>query len=274
MIIFPLELFGQFLQGVVLDAQTKEPLEYVGVGVLNTRMGASTDERGYFKFEVREHDPSSIVRISMIGYEAQRFSIRELLNNDQNILLNETSYDIKEVTITPSEERTIGAKGFSRFAGWSGWSGMHVRKGYEIGIRLELGDKPVKIKNLNVLLHRQAFDTSYYRLHIRTMKDTLILDELLNENIMIPLTNESGWAQINLESYNLIMSGDIALTLEWLNVQGVNTDREMKINDRKQSAYILFKNQKKHTGLYRWGTEAKWNINKENSPSIYLRIFD
>lgn len=124
------------------------------------------------------------------------------------------------------------------------------------------------------MVQRQAFDTSLFRLHIRSIEDTLVLNELLTENIVIALTNESGWANIDLEQYNLIMSGEIGLTLEWLKVQGINEDREMKINDRMQKAYILFKNKKNQTGLYRWGTEAKWIINKEKSPSIYLTIME
>jgi len=127
---------------------------------------------------------------------------------------------------------------------------LHVRKGYEIGIKIDLGEKPVKIKVLHVMLHRQAFDTSIFRLHIRALKDTLILDELLTENIIITITNESGWTNIDLEQYNLIMSGEIGLTLEWLKVQGINADREMKINDGMQKAYILFKNKKNQTDYF------------------------
>ena len=47
-----------------------------------------------------------------------------------------------------------------------------------------------------------------------------------------------------------------------IKVEGINEDREMKINDRMQKAYILFRNKKNQTGLYRWGTEAKWMIDK------------
>ena len=48
----------------------------------------------------------------------------------------------------------------------------------------------------------------------------------------------------------------------------------MKINDEMQGAYILFKSKKKHWGLYRWGTEAKWIINKGKSPSMFLTIME
>ena len=266
------ESYGQILKGQIVDSKTDEPLEYVSIGILNTSFGTISDDKGYFEFVFKKEELSSTVRFSMIGYKPQTFLISDFLQEDIKIKMVETSYEISEVVITPTIKKVIGANGFNRLQGWSGWGGMHIRKGYEIGIKLDLGDKPVKIKSLHVMLHRQAFDTSLFRLHIREIKDTLILQELLTENIIITITNESGWANIDLEQYNLIMSGEIGLTLEWLKVQGINADREMKINGKMQKAYILFKNKKNQTGLYRWGTEAKWVMNIENSPSMYLTI--
>jgi hypothetical protein len=88
------------------------------------------------------------------------------------------------------------------------------------------------------------------------------------------MEEEAGWALIDLQPYGIVISGSVALTLEWLKVEGVNEDRAMKINDRMARAYILFKNQKKVWGLYRWGTEAKWIINQTMSPSMYLTILE
>ncbi|MCD4792097.1 MAG: carboxypeptidase-like regulatory domain-containing protein [Bacteroidales bacterium] len=267
------KIHGQVLEGRIIDSKTYEPLEYVSIGIINTTHGTITDNMGYFKFEAKGQDLLSVVRISMIGYEPQKFTVGELENNNNEIKLVETTIELAEVIIKPTtKERKLGATGFNRFSGWSGWGGLHVRKGYEMGTKIDLGNQPVKIKNLYVLLHRQAFDTSFYRLHIRSIRDTLILDELLTENIIISITKESGWVLIDLEPYNLVLSGDVGLTLEWLKVKGLNKDRAMKINDKMQGAYILFKNKKNHYGIYRWGTEAKWIINKKKSPSMYLTI--
>lgn len=272
--LFVFEAHGHIIKGKVIDAKTSEPIEYACVGVINTNYGKITDNKGYFEFEAKEHDLSSIVRISMIGYEAQKFTIEELINNTNIIKLVQTAIEFDAVIITPTKEKNIGAIGYNKLAGWSGWGGLNIGKGCEIGIKLNLGNHPVKIKTFHLLLHRQAFDTIFCRLHIRSINDTLVLDELLAENIILAITNESGWVKIDLEKYSLVMSGEVALTLEWLKVQGVNDDREMKINDRMQNSYILFKNKKDQTGLYRWGTEAKWIINKEDSPSMYLTIME
>lgn len=268
------EVYGQVIRGRIIDSKTDEPLEYVSIGIINTPLGTISDNKGYFEFEYKKQDLSSIVRISMIGYESQTYSISDLIQKDNKIKMIATTYEINEVEITPTKEKVIGANTFNRSQGWSGWSGIPVRKGYEIGIKLNLGNKPIKIKSLHVMLQRQAFDTSIFRLHIRAINDTLILNELLTENIIVAITNESGWANIDLEQYNLIMRGEIGLTLEWLKIQGIDEKREMKINGKLEKAYILFKNKRNQIGLRRWGTEAKWVINKDSSPCMYLKIME
>ncbi len=274
LILFQIDTSGQEIKGQILDSKTKEPLEYVSIGIVNTTFGAITNEKGFYEFGYKDQDSSSMVRISMIGYENQTYSIKDLSQKNHLIKLVETSYQIDEVIITPSVERVIGANGFSRSKGWSGWDMRHERKGCEIGLKLNLGNKPIKIKSLHVLLHRQAFDTTFYRLHIRRIEGTQIKDELLSENIIIPLTNESGWAVIDLEQYNLVFKEEVGVTLEMLKAHGLNEDRAMKINNRAHKNYILLKNKKEQIGLFRWGPEAKWDINNDYSPSIYLTVLE
>jgi len=264
-------VYGQIIESRITNSKTNEPLEYVSVGIVNTNFGTITDINGYFKFEAKVEE-SSIVIISMIGYKTQKFTVKDLINNRNEIKLDETTFELAEIIIKTTKERKIGATSYNRFSGWSGWGGLRTRKGYEIGILLNLGSNPVEIKNLNILLKRQSFDKTLFRLHIRAIKDTLVLDELLTENIIFPVTKESGWVEIDLESYNIVLSGKVGVTLEWLDIIGNNPDRAMKINDSMMDSYLLFKNKKNQIGLYRWGIESKWIINKKNSPSMYLTI--
>jgi hypothetical protein len=270
-ILVQLNAFGQVIKGRIIDSKTNKPLEYVGIGIINTNFGTITDNDGYFSFKATINE-SSIVRISMIGYEPQTFTVKELISNTNDIKLKETTIELAEVIIKPTKERKIGATSSNRSSGWSGWSGLRTRKGFEIGIIIDLGEKYVKLKNLNILLKRQSFDKTLFRLHIRAIEDTLIKDELLTENIIFPVTKESGWVEINLEPYNIVLNGKVGVTLEWLDVIGNNPNRAIKINKKMTDAYILFKNKKSQTGLYRWGIESKWIINKKNSPSMYLTI--
>jgi len=268
------EIQSQTLSGIVVNSKTKEPLEYVSIGVIDSNFGATTDESGHFIFSIGETEEHAEVRFSMIGFEAQIFPVEMLIDRDLRVELVEKPLEIEEVTVTPLTERKVGADGFSRLSGWSGWGGYVTRKGFEMGLILDFGETPKLIKDINIYIHRQAFDTTILRLHIRSMEDKEVSEELLKENILINVTNESGWAKADLSPYHLYLSGEVGVTVEWLKSRGINKDRAMKINDRMQESYVLFKNEKNQVGLYRWGTEAKWIINNEKSPSLYLTVLE
>lgn len=94
------KISGQILKGRIIDSKTYEPLEYVSIGIINTTHGTITDNMGYFKFEAKGQDLLSVVRISMIGYESQKFTVDELENNNNEIKLVETTIELVEVIIT------------------------------------------------------------------------------------------------------------------------------------------------------------------------------
>ena len=82
-----------------------------------------------------------------------------------------------------------------------------------------------------------------------------------------------GRIELDLDEYRIVQQGEVAISLEWLKISGINEDRAMKINDRVTSEYLLF-NTKKNQGLIytRWGVEGNWNTGKEGSPAMYLTV--
>ena len=274
MFCLSIHLNGQAIEGRILDSLRNMPLEYVSIGIINTRYGTITDQKGEFGLELQEVEPESMVRISMIGYKSQFFTLEELLNRNKVIKLVVEPFPIEEVTVKPfGEPYEIGTTRYTRLGNWCGWGGSRFGKGHEIGTRLELGDNPVHIRKLHVHVHRQAYDTSWYRLHIRDLKGGKPYRELLTSNIVVAIMEESGWVELNLDKYNIVVQGEVALTLEWLKVRGINEDRAMKINDRVTSEYVLLNTKKNQGCIYtKWGVEGKWETGNRGSPAIYLTV--
>ena len=268
-------LQAQVISGKVCDAGSGNPLEYVSIGVINTTAGTITNELGKFSFETKGLSPDATVRFSMIGFKSQAFPIRELTGKENIIRLIGEPVMLKEVVIKPSGRfRKIGTTSYTFHGGLAGWGGTDFGKGHEIGTKIDLGKLPVIIKSLHIRLSKQSFDSSLFRLHIRDLKDNMPDHELLNKNIIISLTKESGWEDIDLGKYNLVYSGEIALTLEWVKVKGLNKNKMMKMNGSKiYSANVLLTIKKNEGCSYtRWGTEAKWNFDGKESPSFYVII--
>jgi len=268
-----LDLKTSNITGIVLDSKTGKPLEYASVGIINTQFGGVTDANGSFSFEVKGLSANASIRFSMIGYAPQVYKVDEYLSKNGQIQLEETPVVIPEVIIKPSNKtRKVGVTSFDRFGQWCGWGGLQFGRGNEVGTRIDLGPKPVLLSKLHVRILRQSFDTSCYRLHIRPYKNNTVGDELLTSNIIIYLTKESGWDEVDLGKYNLVFSGEVVFTLEWLKVKGNNENRAMKINKKISKAYILFRTKNDNRGMFRWGIEANWFANNPISPAMYLTV--
>lgn len=270
-----LQSFSQVITGKIVDASSGKPLEYVSVGVINTNAGTITNEQGRFKLDVKGLSANEIVRISMIGFRSLTSTIGELSNKENMLNLESEPVQLKEVIIKPSGKfRKAGTSNYTWHGGCCGWGGTDFGKGNEIGLQIELGALPVKIKTLHIHLDKQSFDSSIFRLHVRNIADKLPLNELLNQNILISVTKESGWVDIDLGKYNLVFNGTIALSLEWIKIKGVKEGKLVKMNGSKQPmAVVLFSIKKNQGCTYtRWGSEAKWHRTENESPGFYFIV--
>lgn len=253
---------GQTISGKVIDASNDQALRYVNIGVIETVNGCITDEDGLFNFDTKGLSDTSKVRFSSIGFKSHTFSLKVLNENDNIIKLMPEPVLLPEVIVHPKGKlRIVGTNKHSKMAGVCGWGGTEFGRGHEIGTKLELGPSSVGLRSLHIRLSKQSFDTSVFRLHIRNIAKELPSKELLQTEILIAISEEKGWIEIDLSSYNLSFKGDIALSLEWIKVNGVNSDRLMRMNRSKnQTANVLLNIKTKQGCLYfRWGSENKWS---------------
>ena len=249
-------LAGQTVTGKVVDVSTGEPLVYVNVGVIGQSRGTITDETGAFKLEINELPGEATVRFSMIGYIAETYTVKQLLdNNGKTIMLESTSIPLSEVVIKPGtlrKQRIIGATRRALSGTSGGWGGSiyyGLGTGCEFGVKMELGKLPVHIKSLHIHFSQQTFDSCLLRLHIRNIVNELPGDELLKQNIYIPLTKGDGWVEVDLSSHNLVFQGDIALSLEM-----ISGGRKMPYSP---NMFFSYSNKKGSTYIKK-GSEGTW----------------
>lgn len=68
---------AQSISGYVFDAETREALAGVNILQKNTNNGASTDEEGYFEFQILNSEPS-IITISFLSYKTKELSLENV----------------------------------------------------------------------------------------------------------------------------------------------------------------------------------------------------
>ena len=88
------------IQGVVVDADTKEPLP--GANITQGNNGIITDINGNFEFKIVD---DSIIQIAYIGYEPKEISISELAQNNNQIEMQVNQLALEEVTIVSYESK-------------------------------------------------------------------------------------------------------------------------------------------------------------------------
>lgn len=102
------------ISGKVTDAKTGEPLEGVNILVLNTQMGAATNQDGFF-YILNVRPGKYSVRASMIGYTSvvqQDVIISADQTTSLNFSLSSSSVEAAEVVITASRplvEKDVGS---------------------------------------------------------------------------------------------------------------------------------------------------------------------
>lgn len=92
------------LSGIVLDAETRQPLVGASIVIEGTRTGTTTDQSGFF--ELNSSNFPLTINFSYLGYESQSRRIASLTGDSITVYLRPTSTILEAITITASPEVT------------------------------------------------------------------------------------------------------------------------------------------------------------------------
>ena len=70
---FSSDILSQNFKGTVIDAESKAPLSYVNIGVLNKNMGVISRDDGSFEIDLSKAASDDTLVFSMIGFESMMF---------------------------------------------------------------------------------------------------------------------------------------------------------------------------------------------------------
>ena len=216
------------IQGIVIDSKTKQPLQYVNVGVLNQYVGTVTDIEGKFELDISENLMGDTLKISMIGYEARMWIIDDLKSSENQLrfALEEQISELDEVVLSAKayKRKTLGNKTKSKFLG-TGFS--YDQLGAEMGIRLNINNPTLADQfNFHISYNRLSA-TSIFRLNMYSVRDGKPHSNILREQILISIkSGQTGIVSVDLRPYGIILEEDIIIALEWIDNKGENKKSE------------------------------------------------
>lgn len=88
--------------GKITDAATGEPVPFVNIAFIDSRIGTTSDFDGNYAFET--YYATDSIRVSAVGYRAQSRAVRKDREQRIDIALEPSSVQLAEVIIRPSDE--------------------------------------------------------------------------------------------------------------------------------------------------------------------------
>jgi len=211
------------ISGKIQDAKTKEKLSYVNIGVLNKEIGTVSDRDGSFDFHLLESNANDTLRISMVGYKPKTIRIKNLLNQKGNIEVNleEEISELNEVVIRSKtwKHKTLGNNTKSTFIGHVFY---YEQLGREMGIRMNVGRRPNFVESFNFHVSYNRFSAkAFFRLNMYKMVNGKPTENILKNNIIIAVEpKQTGMITTDLKAYDIVLTEDVLVTLEWIDSEG------------------------------------------------------
>ncbi|WP_411898340.1 carboxypeptidase-like regulatory domain-containing protein [Elizabethkingia occulta] len=253
------------IRGTVLSNETNLPIEFVTIGIKDSPFATITNKQGEFKMNIPDGYENSQIKITSIGYESKVYNIHDYSSlSDNRLYLIPKIINIPEVLLTKEQNyktEKIGTESTSTkiVTGWSSGPG----KGGERGILIKTKNKAYYIKDINFHVAENNFKNLNIRLHIRKLKDNFPDQELLQSNIIIPVTINKGWVREDISKYKIKIDEPVVVSLEWLDHSPCNQNCNFLISLNYFSGKLYAKE----------ASESKWIIKNGMSPGIFINVY-
>jgi len=212
-----LQSFSQEIEmnGIITDAKTKQPVEFVNIGILNKNKGTISNLQGEFNLSFTNKFLNDSLTISHVNYYSVKIPVKSLKN--QIIYLEPKTNELYEVVISSKKKKNkvIGVKSYNPLL----WLGA-ISKDMDIienAQRINIPDKSVRVKFVNIYL-RAGFktDSSFVRINFYKNVDNSPDEKIIFENIIQKKKIEPGWLQIDLTKHYIYLEEDFFVGVEFL----------------------------------------------------------
>ncbi|RAW01838.1 hypothetical protein DQQ10_09345 [Pseudochryseolinea flava] len=204
--------------GTIRDNKSNAPLAYANIGILNREIGTTSNSSGEFEIPFLESNVNDTIKVSMIGYEPTLILLDDIfkkLKTRIDIQLQQRDVELNEVVVTEKKLTTkiLGNTTDSKFFGGKFASGD---LGSEIAIRIKVKKSPTYLDAFSFNISYNTEDSAMFRVNVYEVVNGLPGRNMLRENIFIKVKGETGKMNVDLLKYNIVVTGDFFIGLEWV----------------------------------------------------------
>lgn len=248
LILFALLLNANEIKGVVIDKESRNPIPYVSIGIIDTPYGTYSSDKGEFKMDLSKFKDSDSLRFSCIAYSPLSFCVSDFMEMNKQwdtIFLTRKITELNEITISGKrlKKKKLGNKTSHKKIVFG------YRKDMEGGIIIENEHKLF----LNTVYFKltmdgqQAPDSAILRFNIYNLNNNLPDENILSQPIYLHLNSSqfNGTNEFDISKYNITVEESFAATFEIIKQYG--------------GGQIYFAGWINGcTSVHRLGTQGKW----------------
>ena len=249
------------ISGTIKDADSRETLAYVNIGIIGQGIGTVTNEDGRFEMHINESYDQDSLKISMIGFESKTFLVENFvkqLAKNNTLYLTEKVLELNEVVVTNRtlKSRTLGNRTTSKILS-DGFDSDQL--GNEAGLVIRIKRSPTYIQSFHASVAHNEHDEIRFRLNFYNLKNGLPHENILNENIIITSTIKKGMLNVDLRKYNIVMEEDFFVSLEWIEDFG---DGDLQFSIGFLGSPVI----------YREASQGHWTVIKGIGPGFNVNV--
>jgi hypothetical protein len=255
---------GIQLHGMVMNPASAKPVPFASIGIPGTPVGTIAAADGQFDLFIGNEYLEDSLKVSSVGFASQTTAIRQLEKIKGSIVINltENVFPLKEVRVSNKFQQTIivGRQSSGKLIQVSiipkGDKAPVI--GAESGLKIQVKHYPALLSNFNFYLSANNLKHIKFRLNIYSLKNNLPDTLLFNKEVYIDIKDfKTGWNQVDLSAYDIIVTADFAITLQWVDYN----------RDLAQQPKILVPGALSfsHTTYFRLASQDKWKSVKMNA---------
>ncbi len=218
-------------KGRVVDENTKEPIPFVNIGIIEEGVGTVSDEEGLFHLflEPNRFESNTQILFSALGYETLYISISDIkfvYNQYPDIILKPSLVELNEVVVSNKGERFIADNigyrnyGVKNYGYWKD----NIALGGELATRIVAKNGLRRLNQFEFEVWHNPSDSLLLRVNIYEDDGTIGKPgtnlNTSGKNILTVVKKDDRMVKVDLSPFDIYTKSDFIISLELLKVYG------------------------------------------------------
>lgn len=209
----------QIIEGMVVEAKTRQPIKYVAVGILGENVGTISNEDGLFRLTIPSQFTDDSLTFSEVAHIRKKLSISYLLNGQEIVIaLEEAVMELKTVEITPGKEKRNYEKLGVKPKFYWGSCYANFKEGAQIAQLVEASTYPVYLSKVKIKIGDNTLEKAKIRVRVLEKTANGLPGQDLFEGTFLNISYQKGWVEIDMSHANLVLTKDFFVCFEFLNL--------------------------------------------------------